>query len=84
MIPELTAKQWQKRAINKSAGTSLLKEFAIPFESKNGGAHLIVDNRFDYWPSTGKFLDRKNGRYDIGVRNLLSQFGIEWSQYDNR
>lgn len=60
-----------KKRDNQEYSTNLLKENDIPFESKNFGVHLIVMNRWDFWPSTGLFIDRKNQRRNRGVRNLL-------------
>ena len=49
---------------------------------KNGGAHLIVNPSgwgeifdppygIDYWPGTGKWIDRKSGRDGRGIKSLL-------------
>lgn len=62
-----------KRASNREASARLLTEAGIPFESKNNGAHLIVEGRecyIDFWPGTGKWHSR-NGDKGFGVRNLL-------------
>lgn len=60
-----------KRKQNTETSTDILLKNNIKFESKNNGAHLIVENRFDFWPSTGLFIERKTNRKCRGVFNLL-------------
>lgn len=45
----------------------------IKYESKNKGAHLIIANRWDLWPGTGKWRDRKANKYKHGVDYLISE-----------
>lgn len=64
----------ERRATNREASIKLLTTYGVEFERKNGDVHLIVrhDGRvIDFWPSTGKFIERKNGRTGRGVFNLL-------------
>jgi hypothetical protein len=63
--------QVAKRGHNAESSTKILKNKGVSFESKNNGAHLIVENRFDFWPSTGLFIERKTNRKGRGVFNLL-------------
>lgn len=63
-----------KREKNRNSGLSHLEKVGIPFEIKNGGAHLIVEGSrgfLDYWPGTGRWIAR-SGRRGFGVRNLIS------------
>lgn len=62
----------KKRRDNRVHSTELLKQQGIPFESKNGGVHLIVDGCVDFWPSTGLFIPRDT-KYskDRGVFRLM-------------
>jgi hypothetical protein len=60
-----------KRRSNTESSTSIIEGSGIPFESKNNGAHLIVAGRWDYWPSTGLFIDRETKKKGRGVFNLL-------------
>ena len=51
-----------------------LAQREIPFVSKNGGAHLIVEGKdcfIDFWPGTGKWHSRC-GKKGFGVRNLVA------------
>lgn len=62
-----------KRADNRQQSAQYLTNRGIPFTSKNGGAHLIVegvDCFIDFWPGTGKWITR-NGKNGFGVRNLV-------------
>lgn len=61
-----------KRRDNTKRSTQLLQDEGIPFESRNGGAYLIVDGVAHFWPSTGLYIpiDRAYGR-DRGVFGLL-------------
>lgn len=63
----------RKRASNRKTTPDLLRVANIDFESKNGGAHLIVDagdHKVDFWPGTGRWIDRK-GKRGFGVRKLI-------------
>ena len=62
----------EKRKSNTISSTEILKKFEIKFESKNDGAHIIVEN-FDFWPSTGLFINRKTKKRGRGIFNLLKQ-----------
>ena len=62
-----------KRSSNRDKSPLYLEERGIMFESKNNGAHLIVegnDGYIDFWPGTGKWKVR-NGKSGFGVRNLV-------------
>lgn len=63
----------QRRRENTASSTQLLRDQDIPFEVRNGGAHLIVDGVADFWPSTGLWIprDRQYGK-DRGVMRLLT------------
>lgn len=65
----------EKRAKNTASSTEILLQRGIPFESKNGGSHLVVDagsHLIDFWSSGGRWIARDlvktNGR---GVFNML-------------
>lgn len=70
----------ERRAKNRDGGAEILSKAGVEFESKNGGAHLVVRHAgktVDFWPGTGKFIPReprpKHGR---GVFNLLKILGV--------
>lgn len=73
----------ERRSRNRESSAELLREAGIQFESKNDGAHLIVNhagNVADLWPGTGKYRVRKPGgkgeQYRRGVFNLMRDLGI--------
>lgn len=61
----------ERRANNREGSAELLVLAAVPFVSKNGGAHLIVDGRIDFWPGTGLWMDRKSMKKRRGVQDLI-------------
>ena len=62
-----------KRARNREWSTKRLADLGIPFEEKNLGAHLIVMGRIDFWPGTGKWIDRKApSKRTRGIDSLLN------------
>lgn len=69
----LTEMSQVKRANNRQSSSELLKAKGVSFESKNNGAHLIVDAKIDFWPGTGLFIDRRNNFKNRGIKNLLKQ-----------
>ena len=69
----LRERSQEKRAGNRDQSARLLTEAGIPFESKNGGAHLIVAGRYDFWPGTGLWMARGDHSKRRGVRNLITR-----------
>lgn len=63
-----------KRASNTHNSTDLLTRNKVSFQSKNGGAHLIVwagNYDVDFWPSTGLWIVRGEKKRHGGVRSLV-------------
>jgi hypothetical protein len=51
----------------------LLNEAGIPYQSRNGGAHLMVGTEVvDYWPGTGQWHDRRSGKKGRGINSLMA------------
>ena len=65
------ARSRERRALNRAKSTALLSRAGISFVSKNGGAHLIVEGRWDAWVGTGLWQDRITKTRGRGVRELL-------------
>lgn len=64
----------EKRASNREQSAEILQRAGILFESKNVGAHLIVQagrTIVDFWPGTGKWIPRGQREGRRGVRNLI-------------
>ena len=62
-----------RRSSHREQSPLMLEDAGIQFESKNKGAHLIVEGSecfIDFWPGTGKWIAR-NGKKGFGVRNLI-------------
>lgn len=56
---------------NLENGVKILMSKNIRFESFNNGYHLRVEGRVDFWPSTGKWIDRKIAKEGRGVFQLI-------------
>lgn len=63
----------QRRGRNRAHGEHLLRHRGVPFVSHSNGVHLVVAERFDYWPGTGLWIERSTGKRGRGIRNLLSE-----------
>lgn len=73
--PTMKTASQKKRAGNREASAAILSRSAIPFESKNDGAHLIVEcgkSRIDFWPGTGLWIVRGSRIKNRGVRKLVN------------
>ena len=71
MFNDLKKHTKAKKRNNLEYSTKMLEDAGIPFIKKNGGVHLIVDGAFDFWPSTGLFINRSTQKQGRGVKNLL-------------
>lgn len=80
--PETTGDFWRekkklgqlKRASNREQAPILMTEAGIPFESKNGGAHLIVRDGelvINFWPGTGLWVVQGHPMHHRGVFKLI-------------
>ena len=70
----------EKRANNRDYSAEYLKARGIEFQSKNVGAHLVVQGKLckiDFWPGTGLFIPRIHGTSGRGVRNLVKLCEVE-------
>ncbi len=63
----------EKRASNRDRSTEILVIAGIPFVSKNNGAHLIVAERFDFWPGTGLWMERGKPKKHRGIQSLIRE-----------
>lgn len=69
-----------KRSTNRECSSKIIQDAGLQFESKNGGAHLVVVGEnitVDFWPGTGKYSVRGTGKYKRGVFNLLKEKGLK-------
>lgn len=68
------AESQAKREGNRNYGAQQLTAKGIAFESKNGGAHLIVRHAgrvLDFWPGTGRWIQRGTEAKHRGVASLI-------------
>ena len=74
MYSDMKEHSKNKRAGNRENAVIILKHEEIEFESKNIGAHLIVQGIggiIDFWPGTGKYVTRCGTYSGRGIRNLI-------------
>lgn len=77
----------EKRAHNRIVSQDELRNRGYQFEVKNGDAHLIVQTSagiVDFWPGTGKFKIRSNGRVGRGLEAFLENCPASDSGKDDR
>lgn len=60
----------KKKSRNETSSTNILIKAGIKFKSFNCGNHLQLEDKTNFWPSTGKWI-RPNGEKGRGVFNLL-------------
>jgi len=68
-----------KRANNRVKAQETLMKNGIKYESKNFGAHLIVqgkDGTYDFYPGTGLYISRNTKKKERGIFNLISKHCI--------
>jgi len=61
----------RKRHDNLEKSTNLLKIKGYKFTSYNDGIHLVVEDRFNFWPSTGLFIEIKTHERGRGIFKLI-------------
>jgi hypothetical protein len=68
-----------KRKSNTEWSTKYLIDNKIQFESKNGGAHLVLED-YDFWPATGLFISKATKQKGRGVKKLVKKIILESKQ----
>lgn len=61
----------EKRASNRKTSAAMLDDAGVLYTPKNNGAHLILNAGYDFWPGTGKWIQRGTNKKGRGVRNLI-------------
>lgn len=64
-----------KKIISYNNALLELLKFDIEYE-KLSEYHLLVEGYVDFWPSTGKFIDRKTQKKGVGVQSLFKHIGL--------
>lgn len=62
-----------KKKRNRQQSLALLQEKGIAYVTLSEGAGHYRIQHFDFWPSTGKYLNRKTNKYNRGVFNLIKE-----------
>ena len=70
----------ERRARNRDSSARILAEAGMAFESKNNGAHLVVEGRYDFWPGTGLWMARGEKTKRRGVKNLIQRIKCDTAQ----
>ena len=76
-----------ERRARREAAPKILAQHDVGFVAFNGGAHLLVRGRIDFWPGTGRWQERDpeaeraraKARPGRGVFALLRYLGVETS-----
>lgn len=73
---DYVAEKKQKKLDNIKSSTNILAEHDVYHVIRNEGLHIMVCDqsktpRIDFWPSTGKWIDRNGKMEGRGVFNLL-------------
>lgn len=82
--------QKDERQRRRIEAPRILAQHDVGFRSHNGGSHLVVRGRVDFWPGTGRWQERPtdladpNGktRYGRGIFSLLRFLGVETNVKD--
>ena len=72
----------QKRANNRQSSKAMLDAHNIRYVTKNIDAHLIVEDRIDFWPGTGKWIVRGEKKHRRGVKKLIAYLR-KWEAKDD-
>jgi len=79
----MTEESKSRRRHNREASADVLCSKGIQFQSRNMGAHLIVEyggETVDYWPGTGKWIRRDRSCFPYqgrGVFELLKVLRVD-------
>ena len=66
----------KKRARNREFSTALIEKWCKDYSGmlmRFSESHLRINERFDFWPGTGKYQDRVTSQYRRGVFNLIKE-----------
>lgn len=72
--PALNQYSKQKRWSNLDSSKKILQDAGVLFEEKANG-HIIIHegDKYDFWATTGLFINRKTKQRGRGVFNLLKK-----------
>lgn len=73
MWAEYRGNNQKKRWDNYKQSIEILQKKGIPFEVMKNESHLKVMGDWDFWPSTGKFINNRLKIKGRGIFNLINQ-----------
>jgi hypothetical protein len=65
------AERSERNARRREEAPAALIEAGIAFVAHNGGAHIVIGQRFDFWPGTLRWADRVTKRTGHGTASLI-------------
>lgn len=68
----LKSMEQEAKKARMADGMTSLRLSGLPFEVLNNGYHVLVEDRFDYWPSTERWVDRQTGQWYRGADPIQS------------
>lgn len=60
----------RRRANSRRDSAAMLRGKGVEFVSRNKGAHLVIEDRVDFWPGTGLWIVRADQHRGRGVKAL--------------
>lgn len=62
----------QKKKVKMSeAFMKAIAESGLHFRIKNGGYHVVIDDRVDCWPTSGRWIVRSTKETGRGIQSLM-------------
>lgn len=65
----------EKKIENHASSIALLDKHGVQYETLT--EHHLRIGEFDFWPSTGMYIQRKTKRRGRGIFGLLRRLGVE-------
>ena len=62
-----------KRWKNRDSSLQILEKKGIKYQTLNADVGHYRIGIFDFWPTTGKFINRRSGKSGRGVFHLITQ-----------
>lgn len=74
---EINKVKKKEKVARKEHSMELLKKHSIPFQVFNNGIHVrVLDPIIEFYPTTGKWIVRSDGKVGFGIDPLLQYLGV--------
>jgi hypothetical protein len=60
------------KAARKREAEEIFKKLGIKYTEHNNGFHWIVENHWDFWPTSHKAMNRNTGQKLFGLDNFMA------------